>query len=49
VLTLIALYLQKRLTVTQTLPIIPDGILGILFTVAFFKLKNEKRGREVAW
>jgi hypothetical protein len=42
VITLLVLYLQKRLTLAQTLPIIPDGILGVLFVAAFFKTKNEK-------
>lgn len=41
VITLIVLYLQKRLTVSQTLPIVPDGILGLLFVAAFLKTKNE--------
>ena len=42
VLTLVVLYLQKRLTLAQTLPIIPDGILGILFVAAFFRTKNDR-------
>jgi hypothetical protein len=42
VITLLVLYLQKRLTLAQTMPIVPDGILGVLFVAAFFKVKNER-------
>lgn len=40
VLALVVLYLQNRISATQALPAIPDGLLGVLFAVAFFRLKT---------
>ena len=39
VLALAVLYLQNRISGTQALPAIPDGFLGLLFTIAFFRLR----------
>src|SRR5262245_5717442 len=41
VLTLVVLYLQKRISLTESLPSIPDGILGLLFAVAFFRVRRQ--------
>lgn len=37
VLALVALFLQGRIGPAQVLPAVPDGLLGILFAIAFFK------------
>jgi hypothetical protein len=42
VLTLVVLYLQNRISPAQALPAVPDGLLGILFAIAFFKVGPER-------
>jgi hypothetical protein len=37
VLTVVVLCLQHRLSPEQAIPAVPDAILGVLFTMAFFK------------
>lgn len=39
VLALVVLYLQNRISATQAIPAIPDGFLGLLFAIAFFRLR----------
>ena len=47
VLTLVVLYLRNRISGSQALPAVPDGLLGILFAIAFFKRIPEiQRERE---
>src|SRR5438552_18455879 len=45
VLTLVVLYMQNRLSLSQALPAVPDGLLGVLFTVAFFRVRPRAAGR----
>jgi hypothetical protein len=40
VLTLVVLYLQKRIGPVEVLPAIPDGLLGVLFVWAFARTKS---------
>jgi hypothetical protein len=44
VLTVTVLCLQDRMTLAQALPAVPDGLLGILFAIAFFRIKRPPRG-----
>ncbi len=37
VLTLTVLCLQDRISPAQALPAVPDGVLGVLFAIAYFK------------
>jgi len=38
VLTLAVLYVQGRITKAQSIPAIPDGLLGMLFVIAFLRV-----------
>jgi hypothetical protein len=40
VLTLVVLYGQHRLTLAQSIPIIPDGLLCALFLIAFWRTSD---------
>lgn len=39
VVTLVVLYLQNRLSAAQAVVAVPDGVLGILFMIAFFRVR----------
>jgi len=39
VLALVVLYSQNKISGAQALPAIPDGLLGVLFTIAFFRMR----------
>ena len=45
VLTLVVLGAQNRIGLAQALPGIPDGILGLLFAIAFFRTRSGKEVR----
>jgi hypothetical protein len=41
VLTLAVLLIQDRITALQAWPAIPDGLLGVLFMICFFKVAQK--------
>jgi hypothetical protein len=42
VLTLVVLFAQRRITLAQSIPAIPDGLLGMLFVIAFLRVGAAK-------
>ncbi len=44
VITLIVLYVQARITAADTMPVVPDLLLGLLFIVAFAATRPPRRG-----
>jgi len=45
VLTLVVLHMQNRITPAQALPSVPDGLLCVLFAIAFFKVRPKRATR----